>query len=157
MTTLILSMQENFAHGAGTKNASGPDFSTFWESWPRKTAKKAAERAWARLSKRDQRAALEALPKHVAFWRATQTGPQFVPHPATWLNGARWEDEVVIPEKPQARAVATGPAWWTSHVLMEAKAREVGLGIARPGETSDQYRARIQQALAERDRFGSAA
>ncbi|OMG79334.1 hypothetical protein [Achromobacter xylosoxidans] len=154
MTELILSMQENSAHGAPKKGHIGPDFSTFWAQWPRKTAKKAAEQAWAKLRAADRRAVLHVLPSHLAFWKAARTAIEFIPHPATWLNGERWKDEVVMPtSRPEPKAAA-GPAWWTSHVAMDQKGREVGVGSARPGETSEQYRARIQQAIAERDRFG---
>ncbi|MGR6078517.1 hypothetical protein [Achromobacter sp. CSND-B12] len=154
MTDLILSMQENFAHGAPKKGHAGPDFSTFWAQWPRKTAKKAAEKAWAKLRAADRRAALHVLPNHLAFWKAARTATEFIPHPATWLNGERWKDEVVMPNSRFEPRAAAGPAWWTSHVAMDQKGREVGVGPARPGETSEQYRARIQQAIAERDRFG---
>ena len=30
--------------------------------------------------------------KQSAQW--TKDGGQFIPHPATWLNGCRWEDEM---------------------------------------------------------------
>jgi hypothetical protein len=32
--------------------------------------------------------------------------PKFVAHPATWLNGERWDDE---PDIPQADVM---PEWW---------------------------------------------
>ncbi|WP_050489203.1 hypothetical protein [Bordetella bronchiseptica] len=154
MTELILSMQENFAHGAPQKGQVGQDFSTFWEQWPRKTAKKDAERAWVKLRPADRRAVLHVLPKHIAYWKAARTGMEFIPYPATWLNGDRWKDEVIIPAPRPERQAATGPAWWTSHALMEQKGREAGIGSARPGESADQYRARIQQAIIERERYG---
>ena len=31
--------------------------------------------------------------KQTAQWK--ENGGQYIPHPATWLNGRRWEDEVV--------------------------------------------------------------
>ncbi|APX75093.1 hypothetical protein BUW96_09530 [Achromobacter insolitus] len=156
MTELILSMQENFAHGASPKGHVGPDFSTFWAQWPRRTAKKAAERAWAKLRAADRRAVLHVLPNHLAYWKAARTATEFIPHPATWINGERWKDDVIIPAPRPERQAPTEPVWWTSHVMMDQKGREVGVGSARPGETSEQYRARIQQAIAERDRFGGA-
>ncbi|MGE8660174.1 MAG: hypothetical protein ACN6O8_25810 [Achromobacter sp.] len=154
MTELILSMQENFAHGAPKKGHVGQDFSTFWALWPRKTAKKDAERAWMKLRAADRRAVLHVLPKHIAYWKAARTSMEFIPYPATWLNGDRWKDDVVIPAPRLERQGATEPAWWTSHALMDQKGREVGIGAARPGESAEQYRARIQQAIVERDRYG---
>lgn len=154
MTAFTLSMQENSASAGRTSASEALDFVAFWSLWPRKVSKKDAERAWSKLKARERQAALEAVPKHVRFWNATRVAAHFIPHAATWLNGARWEDEINIPE-PQKSAPATrGPAWWTSHVLMDQKGREVGVGSARPGESTEQYRARIQQALVECDRFG---
>lgn len=60
-------------------------FERFWEVWPRKKAKGAAEKAWAKLSVDDQRAAIDA-PK-------PEGDPKYIPHPATWLNAKRWLDE----------------------------------------------------------------
>ena len=31
--------------------------------------------------------------------KLSETDPKFIPHPATWLNAARWEDEIK-PSKP---------------------------------------------------------
>lgn len=39
------------------------------------------------------------------------------------------------------------PAWWVSVNAMEAKARELGISGARPGEEMDGFRARISDAL----------
>lgn len=154
MTELILSMQENFAHGVSKKGQTGADFSTFWGLWPRKTAKKDAERAWAKLRAVDRRAVLHVLPKHIAYWEAIRAPMEFIPHPATWLNGERWKDQIVAPAPRPTRSAVLGPGWWTSHVSMDKKGHEVGVGAARPGETAEQYRARIQQAIAEQERFG---
>ncbi|MCY1391375.1 hypothetical protein D9M71_62140 [compost metagenome] len=74
-------------------------FDAFWSRYPRKTAKQAAVKAWAKL-KPD--AALiaritESLAKHCLSHDWLKDGGQYVPHPATWLNGKRWEDEVKTP------------------------------------------------------------
>lgn len=131
-----------------------PDFAAFWAPWPRKVAKRDAERAWSKLTPADKTAALDALPQHVQHWRRAGTEPQYIPHPATWLNGARWEDEIQEAPAPKAKAPA-GPPWWTSHSSMERKGIEVGVGPARAGESADQYRARIQAAIEDQLRFGS--
>lgn len=122
--------------------------------WPRKVCKKDAERAWPKLKPKQRQAAITAVPLHVQFWKATRAAGHFIPHAATWLNGARWEDEIEIPASRPAPQPARGPAWWTSHTLMDMKGREVGVGSARPGESAEQYRARIQQGIMERERYG---
>ena len=39
-------------------------------------------------------------------------GGQFVPHPATWLNQRRWEDEITITEKPPEQLRSRGLEDW---------------------------------------------
>lgn len=132
-----------------------PSFDDFWKAWPRREAKKAAMRAWEKLPIASRIAAVSMLPTHVEQWRKEGRARSHVPHPATWLNGERWEDELGGEIFPAVRKpnVASGPPWWTSHVLMERKGREVGIGAARAGETSDQYRARIQAAIEDQGRY----
>ena len=77
-------------------------FAEFWKCYPKKKAKQAALRAWRKLSGVDLRtilAALEAV-KLSDDWQ--KENGQFIPHPATWLNGRRWEDEVVLPVRSNA-------------------------------------------------------
>jgi hypothetical protein len=67
-------------------------FSEFWKAYPLKIAKPRAEAAWRKTHKHRPPIAdlLEILAKHAAAWN----DPNFIPHPATWLNGHRWEDEL---------------------------------------------------------------
>lgn len=70
-------------------------FEQFWQAYPKKTAKVAAEKAFKRVQP-DQPllekilAALERFTKS-PDWQKDEG--KFVPYPATWLNGRRWEDE----------------------------------------------------------------
>lgn len=66
---------------------------TFWALYPRRVARRDAEKAWSRMSLGDREAALTALPDWLRVWRA-RGEIEYVPYPATWLNGARWEDEL---------------------------------------------------------------
>ncbi len=72
-----------------------PDFLTFWSGYPKKVGKGAAWRAYQKV--RPDRDLLEFMLKAVAVQRSTQAwtkdGGQYIPHPATWLNQRRWEDE----------------------------------------------------------------
>ena len=52
-----------------------------------------------------------------------ETELEFIPHPATWLNQERWEDELVIEPKKQKES----KEWMFSNEGIEAKARELGL------------------------------
>ena len=72
-----------------------PGFESFWQAYPRKTAKPQAAKAFARLrpdaTLLAQMLAALALQRQTEQWR--RDDGQFVPHPSTWLNGRRWEDE----------------------------------------------------------------
>lgn len=70
-------------------------FNQFWSAYPRKQGKKTAERAFAKL-RPDESLLGEILAaldwqKQSASW--TKENGQFIPLPATYLNGRRWEDE----------------------------------------------------------------
>lgn len=69
------------------------DFEAFWTLYPRRIAKKDARRAWDKLSYDEQMHALEGLVAWRRVWLA-RGDLEFVPHPATWLAGERWEDEL---------------------------------------------------------------
>ena len=70
---------------------SNSDFDAFWHGYPRKTAKEAARKAWAAATKRVPAAEIMNGLARYTF----STDPQFIPHPATWLNQHRWADEGV--------------------------------------------------------------
>ena len=68
-------------------------FDVFWEQWPRREAKAAARRAWSKIPIAEYPALMAGL----EMWRKSEQWTRgIVPHPATWLNGRRWEDEVEI-------------------------------------------------------------
>lgn len=73
-----------------------PGFDRFWQAYPRKTAKPQAAKAFARLRPDEpllsRMLAALALQRQSAQWQ--RDDGQFIPHPSTWLNGRRWEDEV---------------------------------------------------------------
>lgn len=75
-----------------------PGFDRFWNAYPRKQGKGLAAKAFARLRADD--ALLETILTAVAAQCATEQwskdGGQFVPMPATWLNGQRWLDETAV-------------------------------------------------------------
>jgi hypothetical protein len=71
-----------------------PDpFDVFWSEFPRKKAKEDARRAFAKAIKLvDLDEMLDALRAQAETW----TDPTYIPYPATWLNGKRWNDEVEV-------------------------------------------------------------
>jgi hypothetical protein len=69
-------------------------FDRFWQSYPKKTDKKKARQAWKKL-KPDAAFQTRILAAIEAQRQSSQwQDPRFIPHPSTWLNGRRWEDEV---------------------------------------------------------------
>lgn len=88
-------------------NARAGMFDRFWSAYPRKTAKPTAQTAFAKLNPDEQllQVMLTAIEKQKASPQWTRDGGQFIPHPATWLNQRRWEDET-----PKASAGRTVPA-----------------------------------------------
>ena len=55
-------------------------------------------------------ALLETMIAAIGKWKMTdqwnEAGGQFIPHPATWLNQRRWEDELPKPGKPKPTVIA---------------------------------------------------
>lgn len=78
------------------KDLYNPDaFEKFWKAYPNKTGRGEAEKRWTELKPDD--ALIEKIIKAVetqktwAQW--TKDNGQFIPHPSTWLNNKRWEDQ----------------------------------------------------------------
>ena len=72
-----------------------PLFESFWKAFPRKTNKGFAKKVFAKLKVNDDLLAtmLKAIETQKrSVWK--DKDPQYIPHPSTWLNGERWEDEV---------------------------------------------------------------
>ena len=72
-----------------------PGFDEFWSAYPRKVGKDAAAKAFAK-----RRVGVGLLAQMLAAISVQKTGDQwqrdggqFIPHPATWLNEGRWQDE----------------------------------------------------------------
>ena len=108
-------------------------FDEFWCLYPRKIARKYAEKCWNRLSEAEQQAAIEALPRHVRVWRAEGRSMEHVPHSSSWINGARWEDELTMPEPVKPR------------MTVEELARERGI-TAGVGESMADFTRRVMAA-----------
>ena len=76
-------------------NTHANGFDEFWKAYPKKVAKTAAQKAWDKLKpdRSLQETILQAVntAKNSRSW--TKDNGQYIPHPASWLNGRRWEDE----------------------------------------------------------------
>jgi hypothetical protein len=74
-------------------------FDRFWATYPRKVAKAAAVKAWAKISPDHEltNIIVGAIQRQAQSDQWVRDDGKFVPYPATWLNGRRWEDEVAEP------------------------------------------------------------
>lgn len=79
-------------------------FDSFWKEYPKKVSKVAAIKAWKKLKPDGilYGTIMSALEKWKLSDEWQRDGGQYIPHPATWLNGRRWEDEV-----PDRKSVQT--------------------------------------------------
>ncbi len=75
-------------------------FAEFWEVYPRKTGKGAAEKAYEKIkpTKELHETMIRAVRSATLSRQWKKDGGQYIPNPATWLNQRRWEDE--IPQEP---------------------------------------------------------
>jgi hypothetical protein len=78
-------------------------FDEFWSFVPRKTAKAAARKSYEKALKRVASGTiLQAMKDYASHLRCNGTESRFILHAATWLNGARWEDELRPSVTPQS-------------------------------------------------------
>lgn len=87
------------------------EFETWWKPWPRKVAKQAALRAYraARRKKVPAELLLTAAAAHAAVWKSERRTSSKIPHGATWLNDARWNDEL---ERPRFTVINNPESPW---------------------------------------------
>lgn len=79
------------AHGCAARDFSA-DFEIFWKAYPRKAGdKKKAYAAFCKVTE-PLSTLLDAIQrqKGSAQWQREE----YIPHPLTWLNGHRWEDQL---------------------------------------------------------------
>jgi len=78
-------------------------FDIFWKQYPRKVAKPNALKFWLKIKPDD--VVLKKMLDAINQQGLSSKEIQFVPHPATWLNAKRWEDEV-------ATTSSSANEWW---------------------------------------------
>jgi len=82
------------AEAEGDKEIS-PNFDTFWAAYPRKVGKQDALKAWVKANPD-----ITEVLAGVERWKRDQQweDTQFIPYPATFLHGRRWEETPVAPK-----------------------------------------------------------
>lgn len=72
------------------------NFLLFWDAWPRKDDKKRAKKAFKKLPQDEmfiQKVIENVNERKENDSQWLKNGGEFIPYPATYLNGARWQDE----------------------------------------------------------------
>lgn len=74
-------------------------FDIFWKAYPRKVNKKTAIKVWAKLKPDEplKQKILSALEIQKKDDQWTRDNGKYIPHPSTWLNQERWNDDVLKP------------------------------------------------------------
>jgi len=71
------------------------DFTAFWQVWPKRVGKLQAEKAWKAALKRGASAEqiISRAARQAEIWQQTGKDRQYMPHPSTWLNAGRYDDD----------------------------------------------------------------
>lgn len=103
------------------KGECGALFDKFWDAYPRKIGKDAARRAFAKRKPDESLLAvmLDAIDTQRECEQWTREDGRFIPHPATWLNQGRWQDEV-RPDGDSIR-ITNGPTQQAALDLLEER------------------------------------
>lgn len=98
------------SEGNGRNGMEGKEihglFDQFWAAYPKKRAKVAAVKAFSKNGcDKFMTGILKAIEvqKQSGQWR--KNGGQFIPHPATWLNQQRWNDQMEVEIKTRGNAI----------------------------------------------------
>lgn len=91
------------AGGTASSRPMGDAFAEFWRVYPRRVGKRAARAAFERAARR---ASVDVILEGARRFAADPNlpEPRFVPHPATWLNQDRWEDDPLPPRADRERS-----------------------------------------------------
>jgi hypothetical protein len=92
---------------ASKQKTSSPGFDDFWDLYPKKVDKQKALKAFQQIAKQKTATVEEVisgLRKQLPDFESRD--PKYVPHPTTWLNAARWDDE---PQTPRTSPASTDP------------------------------------------------
>jgi hypothetical protein len=103
-----------------------------WEAYPRKVNKPAGMKAITRAIKAtypDQQRILTATRLFAEKWKGVPaTSMEFVPHPATWFNGERYNDDPGTWQKPDPKGAPPpadpGAGWDEAEYMAGVRARK---------------------------------
>ena len=92
-------------------------FNSFWEAYPKKTGKKAAQKEWDNAKDKPSIAEiLSAIELQRGSTQWLKDAGRYIPNPATWINQGRWMDKptnTTVKSKPVTSRVKTFDEWVT--------------------------------------------
>ena len=89
--------KENRVTRARAHDVVDHEFDIFWKTYPKKTGKKAALKAFQKARKSGMPSidgVVAAIEQQQSCDQWRRDGGQYIPNPATWLNQGRWDDQV---------------------------------------------------------------
>lgn len=100
--------------------SEGDAFERFWSVYPRKIGKQSAKRAFERV-KVPLETLVTAVERQKCSDQWTRDNGQYIPHPTTWLNQGRWDDDLPKNEYSRRGQFANGDVF--AEMLEEEKNR----------------------------------
>ena len=87
-------------------------FDEWWEHYPKKVGKGQARTAFRRaLKKIDLDTLIDGTRQLAAHHQQAGTDKKFIPNPSTWLNGERWDDELIPADGERTPSVDEVLSW----------------------------------------------
>jgi hypothetical protein len=110
--TLTLTRGGATSGDGGSGETVGARFAKFWQAYPklRRVAKARAEKAFGKVDPDETVFArmLGALERQSRSDEWRRDSGRFIPHPSSWLNDRRWEDEASVPGEPSSDPLDPG-------------------------------------------------
>lgn len=94
--------EEKTSSTASPSKSYTDEFEAWWKTYPRRVGKGAAAKAYTKALKLIDREQLTAVTERYVK-SVDGSDEKFIPHPATWLNEHRFNDEGLNPETPEQR------------------------------------------------------
>ena len=87
-------------------------FESFWKVYPRKVGKEKC-RNWFKFHKQNEELVQKMIEAVEEQKKSKQwSDPQYIPHPYTWLNQGRWEDELTPSKDSTFQSAPKNPIQW---------------------------------------------
>jgi len=99
-----------------SRSASSAEFDAFWSVYPKRIGRGLAEKAWKKALTFAPASEITSVARSYPW----NKDPQFIPHPATWLNQRRWQDDLT-PMQTKLESTADRIMRWAEEVENERK------------------------------------